>query len=283
MSITPITLRIDTSAFEERMASFREHFRQYLEEREVQNEGRNEDHGCEGRRESNVGHGSEGVGGLSSGEIRGATAEWIPAHRFPNCNFTVCIRGDHGEEVARFRPSSREDRDDSTDGRWIDLAPGWQPITGHFDAAGLDALRRLYPKDDVPTLAAFVRAEALLLEHLDERQTENWKNDSSFDVIAQGGGTYKVDAQAQSVTDHANGVWYCLQPYDSMIPSPDVALAHKLWLEADETGFLKAANCFPLRVRRTVGSFYDIVTTNAPVVTHGESDIVFAVEDTSCL
>jgi len=265
MPITPITLRIDTSAFEERMADFRENFRQYLEEREVQNEGRNENHGCEGRREGDVGHGSTGTGGLSGGEIRGAIAEWISTYSFPVCNPTVYIRGDHGEEVARFRPIGGENRDDSPNVWGISETPiGWTHLAAVRDRIYFNGY--LSPPDEAEVCRrkeAQERAEALLLEHLDEGQAEDWKNDMSFDVVAQGGGTYKVDAQAQSVTNYAAGVWYCLQPDDSMIPGPDVALAHKLWLEVDEAGFLKAANCFPC-------------------MRAGIPDIVFRVEDASC-
>lgn len=47
----------------------------------------------------------------------------------------------------------------------------------------------------------------------------------------------------------AENRWYCLQPADGWVPDPDMALARKLWLEADEAGFLAAANEFVLRRR----------------------------------
>jgi len=110
-------------------------------------------------------------------------------------------------------------------------------------------------------IEAHERAETLLLEHLNADQAEQWRNDNSFDVVAQSGSTYKVDAQAGSVTDHEKGVWYCLQPDDEEVPSPDLALAHKLWLEADEEGFLRKANCFALNME--TGQFWRILTDNS--------------------
>jgi len=116
-----------------------------------------------------------------------------------------------------------------------------------------------------PATEAYERAEALLLEHLNEEQAGQWRNDNSFDVVAQGGRTYKVDAQASSVTDYEKGVWYCLQVDNEDVPSPDLALAHKLWLEADEEGFLRTANCFLLNLDRSRpgrGEFWNILTDN---------------------
>jgi len=293
-----IELRVET---EEVAAAIRQYLyeleqttvEQFLNGREEQNEGTDEDSECEGRRENGVGHGSTGDGGQRCVQVRNVTIEWIPAR----CTIGYWPLWD--TETRPFRPERGEDCDDPPNGRWVNLAPGtaedyipgpWTGhLTGRFDAfgTGWTDVVRYWPLGDRDgsNKEAYERAEALLLEHLDEGQARDWKNDSSFDVIAQDGGTYKVDAQAQSVTNYANGVWYCLQPYDSMIPSPDVALAQKLWLEADEAGFLKAANCFPLRERRpdrTVGYFYDILTANAPVITHEECDIVFRMDDASC-
>ena len=130
-------------------------------------------------------------------------------------------------------------------------------------------------------MEAHQRAETLLLEHLNAEQAEHWRNDNSFDVVAQGGSTYRVDAQAGSVTNYEEYRWYCLQADNEDVPSPDLALAHKLWLEADEEGFLRAANCFPLRPRTgpTVGTFYNILTDNSVAVDGARVHLERRLED----
>jgi hypothetical protein len=130
-------------------------------------------------------------------------------------------------------------------------------------------------------IEAHQRAETLLLEHLNAEQAEQWRNDNSFDVVAQSGSTYKVNAQAGSVTNYEEKRWYCLQADDEEIPSPDLALAHKLWLEADEEGFLRKANCFPLNLEpeHAVGPFWHILTDNTVPVDGARAHLEQRLED----
>jgi len=87
------------------------------------------------------------------------------------------------------------------------------------------------------------RAESLLLEHLDERQASDWRNLGHFDVVTVARNRYRVCRDGSEVRSLDDRGVYCLQPIDT-VPKADTALAHKLWLEADEAGFLAAANKF---------------------------------------
>ena len=84
----------------------------------------------------------------------------------------------------------------------------------------------------------------MLLEHLDEQQATDWERIGRFIVIAPSGNRYLIQSEGSQVRNVDNRTAYCLQPTGT-VPKADTALAHKLWLEADEDGFLEAANAFP--------------------------------------
>jgi len=83
------------------------------------------------------------------------------------------------------------------------------------------------------------RAALLLLDHLDDAQKEEWNRIQQFRVIGQKGNVYVVSDGGKVV---CNDVPLCIYTLDHDIPGPDRALAAKLYIEANEAGFLKTAN-----------------------------------------
>jgi hypothetical protein len=91
------------------------------------------------------------------------------------------------------------------------------------------------------------KAEALLLEHLDEAQRAEWTEKDSFTVYTAGGdrrwvirrglagNVYLMEPRMQR---------FCIHEYhpDGRVPLADNVLAQKLLLEADEQRFLEIAN-----------------------------------------
>jgi hypothetical protein len=91
------------------------------------------------------------------------------------------------------------------------------------------------------------KAEALLLEHLDEAQRAEWAEKDSFTVYTAGGdrrwmirrglagNVYLMEPRMQR---------FCIHEYhpDGRVPLADNVLAQKLLLEADEQRFLEIAN-----------------------------------------
>lgn len=104
------------------------------------------------------------------------------------------------------------------------------------------------------------KAEALLLEHLNDRQREDWLAKRSFTIhTADGKRTYRiaygvagnvvlVAAAEKPLSKHGHpisvGARFCMHVYhpDGPIPAEDNVLAQKLLIEADEGQFLALAN-----------------------------------------
>jgi len=171
---------------------------------------RTESDGTQRRRAAGMGHGGPGDGGHSGDQVRGTVAGRA-------CGF----RHEWGDpQAGGVRSDGGADRDDDTDGRWINI-PRFAPITQE----------------------ARDRAESLLLEHLDDEQAATWQTAGIFIVDTPSGNRYRVERDGNQVRNLDIRTSYCLQAVGS-VPRADTALAHKLWLEADEAGFLEAANHF---------------------------------------
>lgn len=97
------------------------------------------------------------------------------------------------------------------------------------------------------------RATALLLAHLDDTQRQTYQAAGYFDVRTDDGqrtyrlsqGTIHNVALLDPVRERPQRT-YCAHPAADL-PVPDVLLAQKLALEADEAGFLRVANRHDLR------------------------------------
>ena len=228
-----IELRVET---EEVAAAIRQYLyeleqttvEQFLNGREEQNEGTDEDSECEGRRENGVGHGSTGDGGQRCVQVRNVTIEWIPAR----CTIGYWPLWD--TETRPFRPERGEGRDDSPYAGWIAASAAWNPseFTTYWNGMRVG--------DNHKNSEANERAEALLLEHLTEEQAEHWKDKRKFVVMLPNGNSYTIDGE-RDIVIRADGTKWCLQPEEYM-PMADVCLARKLLLEADEAEFLERAN-----------------------------------------
>jgi hypothetical protein len=94
--------------------------------------------------------------------------------------------------------------------------------------------------------AAVAKAVALLREHLDESQRQEFERDRHFHVISQSGKRYRLrvgrsgnvfelDEQGREVNR------YCIHPGE-WVPDEDTMLAQKLLLETDEGEFRRLAN-----------------------------------------
>jgi hypothetical protein len=99
------------------------------------------------------------------------------------------------------------------------------------------------------------RARALLEEHLDERQLEQWRNGEEFTVecgrrtyrirLGLAGNVYLVENNGAKPPQGRSYLRrYCCHVYhpDGDVPNEDNVLAQKLLLEADEDAFLAMAN-----------------------------------------
>lgn len=105
-------------------------------------------------------------------------------------------------------------------------------------------------------LAAKLKAEQLLLEHLDEKQQEEYKSIRAFNVVsADGQRTYRIREGWAGNVDLLSPEGkvikrYCIHP-DIACPVPDNMLAQKLLLETDEKAFIRIANASdPITGRR---------------------------------
>ena len=90
--------------------------------------------------------------------------------------------------------------------------------------------------------AAQVRAEALLLEHLDPHQRESYRKDKLFIVETRKKNRYQLShaRQPRKLDGTKEVVSYCIHTYG--VPREDELLGFKLLLEANEDEFLKTAN-----------------------------------------
>lgn len=94
--------------------------------------------------------------------------------------------------------------------------------------------------------AASVRAEALLLEHLDPHQRESYHKDKLFIVETPRKKRYKLSHSRPvcQLDGEREVVSYCIHTFG--VPREDELLGFKLLLEANELEFLKTAN--PTRI-----------------------------------
>lgn len=97
-------------------------------------------------------------------------------------------------------------------------------------------------------VAAEAKANKLLVEHLSDEQRKTLAEKNYFDVQI-GEKTYRIHRGTHGNvrlldTDGKEKTLFCVQP--SGVPVPDCMLAQKLHLEADEPGFLRAANARPI-------------------------------------
>jgi hypothetical protein len=93
---------------------------------------------------------------------------------------------------------------------------------------------------------AEARAEKLLLESLNAKQTEEYKKDKSFVVHSRSGMRYRIRhgrvANVDVVCKEGKILHkLCAHPAE-YVPNPDTMLAQKLFLEHQEEEFLKVAN-----------------------------------------
>jgi len=123
----------------------------------------------------------------------------------------------------------------------------WQEVPNDVSLELFEALRREHWYIGVHE--ASVRARSLLLEHLDEDQRASYEATGTFVVRAESGETYTVGWQDKAAARPEINRWYCLEP-ERNVPRADQLLAVKLWLEADEAGFLEKANEFVLDMSR---------------------------------
>lgn len=101
------------------------------------------------------------------------------------------------------------------------------------------------PRPDVAA-AATAKAVALLIESLSPAQRSDFHENGYFIVIGASGQRYRIDPSfAFNVhvinADGSEGDVLCGAPKGAA-PTPDVMLAQKLWLEADDLTFCKVAN-----------------------------------------
>lgn len=92
------------------------------------------------------------------------------------------------------------------------------------------------------------KAEWLLDQHLNNEQRKTFAKHGYIEITGKDANTYRVDRAAMT------SVWvkkpkgmekrgdFCMYPSDQTMPWADKVLATKLYLEADEEGYLKEAN-----------------------------------------
>jgi hypothetical protein len=106
---------------------------------------------------------------------------------------------------------------------------------------------------------AIIRAEAMLIAHLDETQREDWAYGRFFYVVGSQTRAryvvhflryYNVGWIGKSFTNSL-----CLISADRDIPLCDVLLAQKLMIETDEPLFLARANLMPRTLVSGAGEF----------------------------
>ena len=91
------------------------------------------------------------------------------------------------------------------------------------------------------------KAEETLIEHLDEKQRKQWKNNRYFNVAGktmtyQLTESYRTGGVVKVVKGPNKGVWFCVYTTDKRAPKCDELLGYKFSIEASEAEFLKTAN-----------------------------------------
>ncbi len=109
------------------------------------------------------------------------------------------------------------------------------------------------PRDDparrVAQTAAEARAEALLVAQLTPAQYAQLQHEGALDLPSPHipGRVYRIPRRRGMVGVYETGRlrwWLCVGPA-AWVPDADVVLTHKLMIEGDEPGYLRAANYFP--------------------------------------
>jgi len=86
------------------------------------------------------------------------------------------------------------------------------------------------------------RARDLLVSCLNDEQRKEFSSLNAFTVTGQSGEKYRIKhGKAFNVTRLSDKIELCAGPADN-VPTYDYMLAQKIWLEADEAGFLEDAN-----------------------------------------
>jgi hypothetical protein len=108
--------------------------------------------------------------------------------------------------------------------------------------AQLDEWKVLAEKSRKAAEEARVRAETLLVEHLDPHQRESYQKDKLFIVETPKKNRYKLSMNhaPRKLEGTKEVVSYCIHTYG--VPREDELLGFKLLLEANEDQFLKTAN-----------------------------------------
>lgn len=102
--------------------------------------------------------------------------------------------------------------------------------------------------------AAAAKAAKLLLEELDADQRADFEAKKSFVVTAKSGRKYRIRTGTHGNVDVLDKdgkpeARLCVQTRDEFaLPTPDVMLAQKLYIEHAEEEFLKVANRTPVRI-----------------------------------
>lgn len=84
------------------------------------------------------------------------------------------------------------------------------------------------------------RAEALLLEHLDDEQKRDWLTHKEFSIKSSKGTLFTLD-RMWAYHLGCRGGKYCIQP-TKRVPVADAVLARMLLIQADEDRFYEIAN-----------------------------------------
>lgn len=114
-------------------------------------------------------------------------------------------------------------------------------LYGRYRAQAMfGTLQFAFTPDAVISPEASDRAYALLRSFLSPVQQQQWDLEQQFVVIAQSGLSYLVHPTHNVVS--SAGQTYCIGPLDRATPIGDRLLTFKLWLEANEAGFLREAN-----------------------------------------
>lgn len=110
------------------------------------------------------------------------------------------------------------------------------------------------------------RALSLLRSFLTTEQQRSMRNRRYFYVQGSAGGTYRIFpywGTTQRVERHGKN-WYAVSRFclhqvvhsdDDEMPAADLALAHMLWLRADEELFLSTANATPVNTQLWDGEY----------------------------
>lgn len=128
----------------------------------------------------------------------------------------------------------------------VALVVWWLVRRPDDDRATLGFLRLCEARHDA-RVAARTRASALLRNHLDETQRDEFERQGRFRLVAASGHRYRIKGSPTfNVRDETLGVDYCIHfrsdPDCWRIPIEDLMLAQKLLLECDEPAFLRIAN-----------------------------------------